>query len=577
MVPSSIQDAITSDVVRCRAHSGPLLWTAALLMQLLAAVPVLLAETPPLFDYPNHLSRVHVLLAWDRVAEFRVWFAQSSFLIPNVLSDLILIGLSSLVGVETAGRCLLVLIQALTLGGIVTLGRAATGRAEVWPLFGALLLHNEMSAWGFLNYGLGLAGLLWGMAAWLGTEGRSRRMQLALGAVAAMTTFAAHLVAFGLFAAAVAALEARWAWSTARARGIATVSGRLAASGAILLPPMLVFFLASPTGGLAPALMFDPSPFAKLSPYTRLLASGVPAADLAVAIPALVLLGGLAVAGRLTIDPRLGTVAGIFVLAQLLLPHSALGSYFLDARIAVAVALVAVAGLRSRTRAGDARGTRDPAAPATAPAVVLSALVVLVGLRSALLTMQWQAVEGLARPLLAALDRVPPGSLVVGTSTVPLEEGRTWLRSRAGYPPDGHVVSYATIRRDAVTPNIFAREGQNPLVFRSPVANLAEVGLPVDGRGAPPGPPMEQDVLDMIAAAASVRSDLDRVGLRHQALFVAVLHIGCRDWPADLSHGFGTPVEMAACGDHFSLIRIRAAGAHGSQPSGDPYWDEGTQ
>ena len=570
MVLSFIPAAITDHAVCRRAPSRALFWTFGLLVQLLAAMPVLLVETPPLFDYPNHLSRVHVLLAWDRVAEFRIWFAQSSFLIPNILSDLVLIGLSGLVGVEAAGRCLLVLIQALTLGGIVALGRAATGRAEVWPLFGALLLHNEMSAWGFLNYGLGLAGLLWGMAAWIGTDGRSRRMQLALGAVAAMTTFAAHLVAFGLFAVAVAALEARWAWSAAGGRGIARLSGRLAASGAILLPPMLVLFLASPTGSLAPALMFDPSPFAKLSPYTRLLASGAPAADLAVAVPTLVLLGGLAVAGRLGIEPRLGLVAGIFVLLQLLLPHSALGSYFLDARIAVAVALVAVAGLRARRRGAAARGIR-------APAAALCALVALVGLRSALLTVQWRTAEDLARPLRAALDRVPPGSLVVGTSTVPLEEGRTWLRSRAGYPPDGHVVSYATIRRDAVTPNIFAREGQNPLVFRSPVANLAEVGLPVDGRGAPPGPPMEQDVFDMFAAATSVRSDLDRMGLRHQALFVVVLHIGCRDWPADLSDGFGTPVEMAACGDHFSLIRIRAAGVHGAQPSGNPYWDEGTQ
>jgi len=570
MVLSFIPAAINDHAVCRRAPSRALFWTFGLLVQLLAAMPVLLVETPPLFDYPNHLSRVHVLLAWDRVAEFRIWFAQSSFLIPNILSDLVLIGLSGLVGVEAAGRCLLVLIQALTLGGIVALGRAATGRAEVWPLFGALLLHNEMSAWGFLNYGLGLAGLLWGMAAWIGTDGRSRRMQLALGAVAAMTTFAAHLVAFGLFAVAVAALEARWAWSAAGGRGIARLSGRLAASGAILLPPMLVLFLASPTGSLAPALMFDPSPFAKLSPYTRLLASGAPAADLAVAVPTLVLLGGLAVAGRLGIEPRLGLVAGIFVLLQLLLPHSALGSYFLDARIAVAVALVAVAGLRARRRGAAARGIR-------APAAALCALVALVGLRSALLTVQWRTAEDLARPLRAALDRVPPGSLVVGTSTVPLEEGRTWLRSRAGYPPDGHVVSYATIRRDAVTPNIFAREGQNPLVFRSPVANLAEVGLPVDGRGAPPGPPMEQDVFDMFAAATSVRSDLDRMGLRHQALFVVVLHIGCRDWPADLSDGFGTPVEMAACGDHFSLIRIRAAGVHGAQPSGNPYWDEGTQ
>jgi hypothetical protein len=541
-VPPSASPACPSATgERARHPWGRLLLPlSAAMVAACVAAPVLATGTVPLFDYANHLSRAHVIAGWTRSATFQAWFEPSGFLIPNVLADLLLVALTHAAGAETAGRVLLLTIAATTLGGALALGRASAGRVEIWPLFVAVFLYNEMLLWGFLNYTLGLGVLLWGIAAWLGLEGRSRRLQLSAGVLFALATFFSHLVAFGLFAIAVATLEL----SRAVAGRVAARPGtsrsaalrRLAASAGIFAPAAALFFGLSPSSSLPAEPRFNFAPFHKLSPLTRVLASGEPVTDTAVLLGVLILFAAFWATGRLALDRRLGLVAAAFLLALVLLPYSALQSFFIDSRIAVAAVFVALPALRSRR---PRRGTAGAG-------IGVAGLVLLMAVRTAALTQQWSVWDDEYRRIVAAFDLIPRGSVLIAASAAPFEYAAGWFSTRTVNPPHEHTASYATIRRDVIVPGIFAKRGQNPLVFSPPSRSIAGIALgPIPRVG-------EAGHLRRLAYRASaVRSELDGAGLAHQDVYVVAFHVKCADWPTAL------PMVAIVCAEGFSIMEVQ--------------------
>ena len=541
----SVLSSRPAPAVRSGAPIGALGVRAGLLLCLaLVAVPLLAAGTPPLFDYPNHLARVHILHHWDRLALFHAHYGISSFLVPNVLSDLVLLGFMAFGDAHAAGRALLLVIAWGTLTGVLALNRAATGRASVWPLLGALLVFNEMFVWGFLNYLLGLVLLLWGMAAWLWLERRPRAVQVAVGTAFALSLFLSHLVAFGLYGVAIAILELRRVWRAGtlwRTEGV----GRLVVSAAQFVPALTLFLWVSPSSGLPVDLRFDYSLWGKLSPFARLLSTGNPIADtgtlvLVVAIVAI----GLATR-RIGLHRDLALVAGADLLLVLVLPYSALGSFFLDARIVIATALVAIAAVTPRVAvdAGDV-ADRQAGARRWDRRPLLAVILVLVGVRTVVLVRDWHAQSEQYRPVLAALDRLPPGSILVAGSAAPFELG-DWFSTRRIRPPREHVATYATVDADVLVPNVFARAGQNPLVYTPAREEMAPLGRnPILRLFGPDG------LRHLATEAARVASRRNVMDPPPTGVFVIAHHVRCDAWPADV------PVRAAACGPDFSLMEV---------------------
>lgn len=494
----------------------------------LAALPVLLASSPPIFDYANHLARIHIIARLDESAVFRTHFTTTSFLIPNVLSDLVLLALAPL-GVLAAGKILLLATFAATLTGAYALGAAASGGVSVWPLFAALLLYNEGFFWGFLNYDLGLGLLLWGLAAWVYLDGRGRRAQLLAGAAFALAIFLAHLVAFGLYAVSVAALELR---QLARGRAEARAAARrLAASAAQFLPPLVLFFGFSPASGLDFIALFDFSVFGKIMPFARLLSSGNPPLDLLtgaalVGVLACALAGGLAAC-----HPAILMLVGLTLLLVACLPYSMMGSFFLDSRITIAVALTFCASLRPRARTA-------------APAPMAILLMVLVGLRSLGLVNDWEVQDQDYARVRAALDRVPEGAALVPAIGHHFELGG-WIVTRTVKPAHEHTAHYATIARDVVVPTIFARYGQNPLVFGSPLDELDRFA-----RNPVPRLFTVDDARWLAAEAGRLADRRAAIAPAITGVFVIAHHVACDRWPPDLR------LRLVVCDPMFSLVEV---------------------
>lgn len=509
--------------------------TVVLVILPLALLPILLVAHPPLFDYPNHLSRAHVLADLQEDSPFGHWFAAGGWVLPNVSTDIILVELTRLMGAEQAGRLLLAVIATGLLGGAVALGRIASGRFEPWPAYAAVLLLGEMLHWGFLNYLFGVALLLVALAVHLALR-RHRVASTLVAAVFAVLILLSHLVAFGLFAVGLAAIEWMDVMGTPALRPVRdhrrAVLHRFGWIAAAVAPAAVLHLAVSRANDLPFAPMFNYTAFEKLAPFTRLLSAGSPVLDGLELIALVAVLGGFAVTGRIGAHRHLLAVAGAFALCLLVLPYSAMHSFFVDNRIAVAASLVLVAALRTRRRSAETWGWRI--------------LVVLVVLRTATVGTAWWQAEAETDAILADLDRLDRGGVLIPATTVPFEYGTGWFYTRTINPPHEHTASWATIRRDAIVPSIFAKRGQNPLIFSPPSRTLKMISLGPIGRV--PGIAGRRW---LTFHAASVRAQLDRAGFADIPVHVVIVGTTC---------GYVPPhplLRQAACGRNHMILEVR--------------------
>lgn len=494
-----------------------------------ALAPLLATRFPPLHDYPNHLSRVALLARWDGMPELHAHFERGGPLVPNALSDLVGVWLASAVDPLLAGRLLLALILLLTLGGVAALSLALHRRPGAAPLAAATLLHNEVLAWGFLNYLLGVAILPFALAAWVRLEGRGWPLRVGVGAGFALVLYLSHLVALGIYAVAVAAIEIDAALRGPRGRAGLRAGLRRLALGAAQFLPVAALFLAGPARELAAPLLFNPSPAHKLPPFTRLLATGEPSRDAGALLALAALALWAALRRELAFDRRAGVAVGALLAAYWALPHSALGSYFLDGRMPIAIALLAVAGTAYRPRAGT-RGA----------AVAAGLLLALAAARGAELSARWSAAGERYEEAWAAFGTLPRGGLLVPVVATPFEHAAGWFRTRDLEPPHAHTGAYATIARAALVPGIFAKRGQNTLhlgteavagfVAAHPFAHL-------EGPGELPA---------FLNRAAALARELGPGPAAH----VVVFRIGCGEWP------MGVPANPLVCGRDFVLAEL---------------------
>ena len=198
-------------------------WSIFALLLTLSAAPVFSTVLPPLVDYPNHLARMH-LLAEGGDAFYSVHWAA----LPNLAEDLIVPPLARVMPLDIAAKLFLVMIFALTAGGVIWLNRVATGAWRIWPLLGFLLLYNRTLLWGFLNYLFGVGVALVGTALWLSLEERRWWLRVASSSLVALACFFSHIAAFGVYALVILAVEAVPAAAELRARQWRPLGRRIA-------------------------------------------------------------------------------------------------------------------------------------------------------------------------------------------------------------------------------------------------------------------------------------------------------------------------------------------------------------
>jgi hypothetical protein len=449
-----------------------------LILAALAAIvpPLLVADIPPLLDYPNHLARSYIVqnLAGDPLLQR--WYQLHWHLVPDLGHDLVMLLLTPWMPVTVAGRVLIGLTQLLTLGGLFWLHRVLWGGWSWWPIAGVpFLWHGGLTA-GFTSFSLALGAALPALALWLVLARRPLALRIAVAVAIGMILFVLHVLALAVFGLTVAGAELVAALQAPAAER----SGRLGRSllvlaACALLPAALYLNGPSPP---ADAILFGPWTW---TARLRGLQMPLMGADREVRLLLTGVLGVLAAVLLLTRSVRIhpALLPGIAVLMTLFLalPGTLVDNGLVPERIPIALAFLAIAA-----SAPDERWT--PLKTVACATVVACGTLQAVSVGRA-----WGEAQHWIGGLQAALRQTPPGQrLLIAVPWHKPEfrrlyvEGRRlypgWYYQLADFPALMHMGSLAVMRGDFV-----------PLLFSHPQKQILSFTPEVEALGHPQGNP----------------------------------------------------------------------------------------
>jgi len=222
----------------------------------IAAIPILLHPLPPLSDYINHLSRMHVIAAIGGDPDLARFYQVDWEVIPNLMMDMILPVLVRIMNVYAAGQTYTVASFVLIMSGTFALNRQLHGRWSVLPLAAFPLLYNYVFLVGTMNYVSGIGLSLWALVTWIALRERHLLLRLMVSMFFVAALFFCHLFALGTYGLGLLAFELHRLWLFSPRRlghpAAGTLPARLFDFVATGLPflPVLPLLMMSPTWGL---------------------------------------------------------------------------------------------------------------------------------------------------------------------------------------------------------------------------------------------------------------------------------------------------------------------------------------
>ncbi len=430
------------------------------IMTALLLLPLAWTTLPPLSDYPNHLSRIHLL---GRLAEGEPtgpWSARWS-LLPNLAVDVFGVALEPLLGLAGFGRAFLAATIVLHAVGCRSLSRAILGRSSMRAIVVSAFVWSEPLLLGYASFAFGFAIALFALARVVqvlddgadgrsGADGKSGWRDALIGAALGLAVAASHAAAAAtLVAAAVAFVAARAAKSRRFDR-------RAALALAALVPGLLyvgAWWLGhASTGGVSRAA---PGMIA------RALVSTMTGLDARIDRASLLALGLLVLAAMWHARPlevRRGPLAAAGALALLiaLFPADVAGGIEVHGRFALGLWTLAPFALDGRDGAeGPTRRRID---------LVARIVIALFVARTAALTRDLRELDRQAQDIRALLAReVTEGASVGVVWFFPPEPLAAADRVRA--LATLHVPTLAIVDRHAVVPTLYDLPGVQPIHY----------------------------------------------------------------------------------------------------------------
>jgi len=230
----------------------------------ITVIPVILYPWPPLADYINHLSRMHIIATIGSDPDLSKFYDVHWQIIPNLMMDIIIPPLQRLMSVYAAGQVYTIVSFVLIIAGTLALNRQLFGRWSVLPLIAFPLLYNNVFLVGTMNYIFGMGLALWAMTAWVKLREHHPVIRLTVSLLFVLALFFCHLFAVGVYGLGLAAFETSRLIEQYRSRGT-----RTSGAGAKLWPlvdfvatglpflPVLPLLMMSPTWGLRASFTWE--------------------------------------------------------------------------------------------------------------------------------------------------------------------------------------------------------------------------------------------------------------------------------------------------------------------------------
>ncbi len=404
---------------------------------LAAVVPLLGHGLPGLTDLPNNVARLQIQAHCGAGEWYAAFYAPNSLAIPNAAFDLFGWALGGVLTPIGLGHLFAVLAVILTTTGAAALASAFGHGTGLAAVFAAATAHNFASTSGFLNYTAGLGLALWAAWLWL----RMRRQRFALrwiaGSLSTLVLYFCHLFALGTYAAILLGFEL--GGNGHRRRRVLFALATLA--------PAVGLALSSPLGGEARAIEWA-TLAETLRACAKSLHGGLGIADYWYGALLATLAVGLALTGRLRVTrPARIALVGL-VVATLLCPESTFEASGLQARMPVAVAVVASASMRWRHRRG--------------PRWVVPALaIVVLGTRTATLTLGFAERAAAGGRAARVLEHVPNGACLYTFHRVGPDPWQKY------HSPIKHAPCLVALDREVFLPQILVADHHHTLRARS--------------------------------------------------------------------------------------------------------------
>ncbi len=224
----------------------------------ITVIPVILYPWPPLADYINHLSRMHIIATTGSDPDLSKFYDVNWQIIPNLMMDMIVPPLQRLMSVYAAGQVYTIVSFLLIISGTLALNRQLFGRWSVLPLIAFPLLYNNVFLVGTMNYIFGMGLALWAMTAWVRLREHQLVIRLTVSLLFVLALFFCHLFAVGVYGLGLAAFETSRLIEQYRSRG--TRASAASAKRWLLadfVATGLPFLLMSPTWGLRGSFVWE--------------------------------------------------------------------------------------------------------------------------------------------------------------------------------------------------------------------------------------------------------------------------------------------------------------------------------
>jgi hypothetical protein len=413
-------------------------WAVAALA-LLAALPLLWPDVPPLVDLPGHMGRYRVQLEIGSSPHLQHWYSFEWGLIGNLGVDLLVMPLSKIFGLELAVKLIVLSIPPMTVAGFLWVAREVHGRVPPTALFAVPLAYNFPLSFGFVNFALSMAFAFLAFGLWLRLARLGRlKLRAAIFIPISLLVWVTH--AFGWGTLGVMAYSAELIRQYDKGRGLFGSAFRSAYHCLALAPPVLLILLwRTGNAGGETADFFNW--WAKWRWFIMALRDRWEWFDLGSLGLILLLLPFAAFARPLSFSRNLLASAVFLVAVYLLLPRIVFGSAYADMRLVPYMIAVAVIAIRMK----------ESAKPGFMRAIAIAGLAFVLVRIGANTVSYWLYDQRYDREL-AALHHVPEKARLV--SFVGTTCRRPWMMTRLE-----HLPAMALVRKRAFSNDQWSMPG----------------------------------------------------------------------------------------------------------------------
>lgn len=436
-------------------------WQIAALFVLFASIaasPVLLHPLPPISDYINHLSRMHVIASLGSDSDLTRFYQVNWQIIPNLMMDMILPVMVRVMNVYAAGQAYMIASFVLIVSGTFALNRQLYGRWSVLPLLAFPLLYNHVFLVGTMNYVSGIGLSLWALVAWIALRERHLALRLVVSSLFVLALFFCHLFALGTYGLGLLAFELNRLWSSGLAGNGRHPAARalplrlldFAATGVPFLP-VLPLLMMSPTWGLRSDISWELTGKIDGLIFVLSVYSNTVALLLAAAVA---LAAGYALYCRALRFHAFGVVLlAVGAVVYLAMPRVIFDTYMADQRLPISLAFMLIACARLDF---DDFGLRHVSARYGAVVV----LFLLLAMRISEVQTAWAALSAGIASFRESVELIDRGAKVMVAYADP--EGGDDVRDLGLV----HAACLAVIERSALVTTVFTVVGKQILHVR---------------------------------------------------------------------------------------------------------------